>query len=147
MTSISKQDLGIIVDTFLETLSRENISTLARVLDAVGRKYLVSDDSNDRVEIQLRPSEPGTNALTISYSSSRTGIPVEIKLNSCLNYARIIFKCSEEIRGYDVFAFDDFDNRTHSYMIKGDDLRGIKLEDAVNALRVLRSTLTSLPHQ
>jgi len=105
---IGKSDLREYATNFTAFLYNKKIQSLGdlNVLIKKGKRsfYLFDgDDGRHFIEMDKRPSEMNTKAVTASYVAP-CGIPLEFKINEALKYSLIIAKSVDAIAGYDPFG-------------------------------------------
>jgi len=123
----AQQFLGFLDDNFIYSTSS---------LDPIlGKKFSITGESFFLVE--LRPSNGGTEAYTLSYIIEGRGIPIEARINPRLDYIKFIIKANKEAPGYSVFGLDEV--RENYVMCK--ELNGHYLAEVRKELRSL-SVLT-----
>ena len=99
---ITKNKLGHFAGNLLSFLKKEKINSIEDLTQRNMERF--SMDGQDRIIIELRPSELSSVANTISYMIPGVGIPIEARINSILDYSRIIIKSQEDFQGYSTFA-------------------------------------------
>ena len=125
---ISKEELGRTSKGLIDFLDENNLNSVRDIEKLLGRRFVVNKKL-DYVNIELRPSNFGTSAHTISYIVPYLqGIPLEIKINQVLSYSQLIIKAYEEIDGYMPFSTDIFDNIIQARRIEGADMNSIRSE-------------------
>lgn len=94
---------------------REGISSISDLERYLGKSFTMGQA---RIDVDKRPSQKGTSALTISYIIPGKGIPVELRINSKLRYSLLIVKSQMELRGYNPDFYDPFGNLAQSKNIE-----------------------------
>ncbi len=120
-------DLEQIAKNFLSSLDREKINSNVSLKNRMGETIQL-DKYNDFITFELRPSNFGTQAYTISYTRLNTGIPIELKVNESLDYSQIILKVHKTLEGYFVFAIDPFGSIVQNKVIYTSDFTSVKKE-------------------
>ena len=110
---ISKEELKKTAERFHETLEREKIESVGDLEKNLGKTFVVAG-SEENIFIEMRPSNHGTMAYTVSYNHPLTGIPMELKINPSQEYSQVIIKSGEEIEDYFPFTEDVFGNITQN---------------------------------
>jgi hypothetical protein len=125
---ISGDELGKIAQTILDLLEKEGISSISSLEARISRKTNTIVNSSDRISFELRPSVDKTQAYTLSYTREGTGIPIEIRINPAKGYTKIILKTEKELKGYEPFLYDIFDNIVQERRIQETGISQIKAE-------------------
>ena len=99
-----------VLNKFLSKLQERGIKSLEDIKRAVGKKFDFPGPLQEYVSIEERPSNMGTTAYSLIYSKIGMGIPVEIRINAQLNYSRIFIKTNYDVKGYNPFMTDQFEN-------------------------------------
>jgi hypothetical protein len=120
--AISNQELGKMARNLLGVLEKEKIISVGDLERAMGRKFLVNDGEGDFVSTEIRPSNFNTAALVVSYVRPGVGIPIEVRVNTALEYSTIIAKSCEELDGYEPFGRDNQNNTAKSMTVRGTDV-------------------------
>ncbi len=110
---IDYEKLQFSAEKLLEIFERNKISTVSDLEQVLDEKFIVDTHPSDFVMVELRPSNKGTFACTVSYIAPSYGIPIELKINSELNYSQIFIKTKDMVDGYILFeygAIDEFQN-------------------------------------
>lgn len=112
--NISLSYLNQIKQKFLKLIEKENLKSTTYI-DALlseddVKEFDVDDLSDHKIIVSMTASNQGTKAHTISYAIQGTGIPLEIKMNTELNYGRITLKNRDILVGYKPFWEDPFQN-------------------------------------
>ncbi len=102
--------LSMMSKRLLRTLDRAEIRNTLDLRNNIGVKHKVSDDEREFVAVTFRPSNRDTLTYTISYIVPDLGIPLEAKINTVLDYTKIILKAEAELPGYLTFSRDIFGN-------------------------------------
>lgn len=76
------------VQAYIEAQSKRTF------LDKLPAHYEKRLSADEFLTVSFRPSECGTDARTLSYTHWNVGIPLEVRVNENLRYARIIIKCA-----------------------------------------------------
>ena len=93
----------------------------------LGKKFPITGESYFSVE--LRPSNGGTEAYTLSYVIEGRGIPIEACINPRLDYIKFMIKANKEAPGYSVFGLDEArENYVMSKELKGHDFSEVRKE-------------------
>ena len=104
---IRQRDIKTYVGQFLDLLDREGITSLGDLVEKERSEYRLGSGV---VELRMRPSNYGTQALVLSYFIEGVGILFETRLNSVLGESRVILKSVDRFAGYKSFATDVFGN-------------------------------------
>jgi hypothetical protein len=86
------------------------------------------------ITASLNPSEEGTEAYTISYvaegnpGNPNKGVVLDLKINTQLNYSKIILKNQHYLRGYTPFRRDPFYNLIQTKTINSTKIPLLKSE-------------------
>jgi len=108
---ITKQTLKTHAERLLEKIEEEKISSLESALLSKNKHLFIREILPDYVFIFISPSNHGTTALKISYiCPTSEGIPLELVINSTLDYNQVLIKCAEPIKGYSSFGVDIYSN-------------------------------------
>ena len=113
-------------EVLLSVMEREDLYNL-ELYRAPLRTFTVEDSPDEFIEAQIRLSNAGTVAYTVSYVVEGVGIPLEVKINSSLGYTKFIVKSSDSFEGYNSFVSDG-DNVTQDKTITSCDPSSIKRE-------------------
>ena len=113
-------------EVLLSVMEREDLYNLEPYGEPI-RTFTVEDSPDEFIEAQIRPSNAGTVAYTVSYVVEGVGIPLEVKINSSLGYTKFIVKSSDSFEGYNSFASDG-DNVAQDKTITSCDPSSIKRE-------------------
>lgn len=124
---ISLEDLGKIAGNFLYLLEKEGIEKTEDLEKRIGTTVKL-EKSNDFVVITTRPSNYQTLASTISYHHPESGIPIELKINKELKYARLFVKSEKKLKDYTFFHPDYYNNFMQSKIIPSSDFSVVKKE-------------------
>jgi len=116
-----KEDIKVISAEFLKLMDKESIFANEDLERMIG-KEINGNISGDKLIFDNRPSDLGTMAYTVSYIREGAGIPLELKINPSLDYARVIVKSQDCIFGYDLFSVDIFENIIQAKLLKSNDL-------------------------
>lgn len=123
---ISKQDLELRAHRLLKLLEDEGIDSIEDLEDKVLKNLRVKISLTEEISFILSPSNNNTSAYTISYGVDNVGTPLEIKMNSALNYTKIILKSIHHFRGYSPFHMDLYNNIMQQITIPHTNLSKIK---------------------
>ena len=102
------------IDKFLSILEEEGIDSLGDVEKAVGKKFHFSGPLQEYIYIEERPSNLDSTAYTLGYTKVGLGIPLELKINTQLDYSQIIVKTFFPLQGYNPFMRDMYGNVAQS---------------------------------
>lgn len=94
----------------------------------MNQTFLIDENTKEHIQIHLRPSEPGTQAYTITYMIPDRGIGLEVKINKELGYSKIIFKGNFTLPDYNPFARDVFGNIAQNKKLDYTDISQIRTE-------------------
>ena len=128
---IKLEEIEKFAQQFLGFLDDHFIYSTSCLVPLLGKKFPVNDESYFSVE--LRPSNMGTEAYTLSYIMDRRGIPIEASINRELDYTKFMIKATKEVREYETFGLDD--TRENYVMCK--ELKGYSFEQVRKELRSL----------
>lgn len=105
-----KRDVAETVGQLLYFFEEQQIQNFSDVAKNVGKRFPLKRQP-DFIEVSMRPSNVGTQTLTMSYVIPYLqGIALELKMNATLRYSQIILKADELLTGYSIFAFDPWKN-------------------------------------
>jgi len=124
---ITQKKLGQIARNVLDFLEREDINSIKSLEKRLGESFDVKREDHI-IQIELRPSESGSKAYTISYIMPRGGIPIEIRMNPDFNYSKIIVKTKPKLTDYIPLIFDYFGNIIQDKSIESCSILEIKKE-------------------
>ena len=82
----------------------------------------------EAISVELRPSNRGTEAYTVTYAKEGVGIPLEVKLNESLGYTMVIVKGGFILPSYEPFAYDDFGNIAQAKEIRTVNIPQVRAE-------------------
>ena len=133
---ITGKEIRQIADRILSFLEKEDIDSVESLEKRLGSVFDVEGQRKHRVELELRPSNFGEEAYTISYVIPGKGIPIEVRMNP-VGYSKIIVKSIIEMEGYKGFVKDPFGNVVQEKTIKFD------FEDVKIELELLRFELSN----
>jgi len=88
----------------------------------LGKELKIEHQEQDFVAFDNRTSNLGTMAYTLSYIRQGAGIPIELKINSVLNYSQVILKSQKSLVGYSAFSVDPFENIIQNKVLKSSDI-------------------------
>jgi hypothetical protein len=129
---IKLEEFGAIAKRFIATLDGEAVSDfsdLENMLYGITIRQINIDESKkDRVFIEMRPSEIGTQSITVSYVIPGIGIPIEFKYNCVFEYAKIFLKLEKVLPLYEAFSYDQFGNVIQSRLFTGIEYSEVKNE-------------------
>jgi hypothetical protein len=103
----------------LSYLEENGVSSMSDLLGKEGLQTSIRD--GEVVYVEMRPSNEGTRALTLSYVVQGVGIPIEVRLNPALGDSKIFLKSVDLIGGYESLNTDRFGNTVQIIGI-GDEL-------------------------
>ena len=112
---VDKKYISKVASRMLEVLKKE-IKSTSNLEYQCSMSYSVpiKDNENkrlDSISFAVAPSNYETETLTITYGSTLSGSPIEIKVNIKKGYLRMIGKNLEGIEGYSFWnLIDHFDN-------------------------------------
>ena len=106
---ITPRKLRQIAGSILDFLVKENIDSIKSLEKRLGESFAIKRQDHV-IQIELRPSESGSEAYTISYIMPRGGIPIEIRINLNFNYSKIIVKTNSGLNDYTPVIYDYFGN-------------------------------------
>ncbi len=116
---ITEKRIKQVAKNLVELLDEEKVHSAEDLEKLLGKRIFVRGSQLDYVEVAFRPSNFGTSALTISYTAPYVeGIPLEIRINSSLNYSQIILKMRRKIEGYSIFERDLYGNMAQNKLIQ-----------------------------
>ena len=95
--TIKKEDLKRYSLEVLNTLEREKIRSISELEEKMGESFPTSEGL---IQLESRPSQDSSTALTISYTVKGKGIPIEIRLNPKHHYSLFFVKSEEKIDDY-----------------------------------------------
>jgi len=104
---ITREDLRKYSLEMLEVLRRERITSYGELEEKLGQSF---DASEGKIQLEVRPSGPGSSAYAISYIIYGKGIPIEIRMDNVGRYSKITLKAENKIEGYSAFIHDIFGN-------------------------------------
>jgi len=130
---ITQEKLKEIAKSVLDFLEKENIDSIGSLFSRLGESFNIKGEDHI-IQIELRPSESGTEAYTISYIAPRGGIPIEIRMNPNFNYSKIIIKANSGLDDYKSFDSDYFGN-----IIQGKTLNKCSIPSIKKELKKLTS--------
>ena len=100
---ITPEYLGEIAKDMLRVLEEEGIVSINTLEKKLGQSF---DAKEGKIKLESRPSELDTWASTASYVIQGKGIPIEVRMNSRLEYSMVIVKTEKKIEGYNPFFYD-----------------------------------------
>ena len=104
--------IGQIATSILDMLAQYEIVDYKSLESCIGIEHVVDNEAGEKIVIQLRPSNMDTQAVAITYLLPDGAMPIEARLNSALEYSRIIMKLDTELPGYNTFYKDNAGNYT-----------------------------------
>lgn len=122
------RDLKKFAAEFLRILEDQKIESTKDLEGLIGQQFRIENQIQDFISFENRPSNLNTMAYTISYTKPGTGIPIELKINSSLNYSQIIIKAQEVIYSYLPFMIDTFENFIQNKVLDSSDILILKKE-------------------
>jgi hypothetical protein len=132
---IKKSEINNLED-FKAKLNYDQILTRKnrKIEDLPSYQTRVRRNSQDYVEIALKPSNLGSLALTLAYVSPGYGNPIEFRINPRAAYSKILVKHEKQIEGY-----APFDIIQISQNIQEKKLNTTDLSDVLKELEFLKS--------
>ena len=110
-------------------LDRKEIESVKDLEKKMGQAFSVPGGGpGDLITMEIRPSDFGSTAYTISYITPKKGIPIEVSVNPGMNYSRVILKAELRLKDYTTFAYDRFGNHIQDRIIPGCSISGVKKE-------------------
>jgi hypothetical protein len=131
---VTREYLSKAAGGMLNFLKGNKIESVKDLDNFVEKEFPINKENNEMIMTALRPSELGTRDYTISYIAKgneknyNKGIVLELKINKELGYIMIIAKNQSQLKGYDPFATDPFDNIIQNKRIATTDIAHIKSE-------------------
>ena len=119
---IDIKDIRIFALGFLKILEKQEVKSASDLEKLLGKQLKVEHQAQDFVAFDNRPSNLGTMAYTLSYIRQGVGIPIELKINSVLNYSQVILKSQKSLVGYSAFSVDPFENIIQNKVLKSSDI-------------------------
>jgi hypothetical protein len=110
----------------LKIIEKEKIETIEDLKGMMGKSITINP--KDSIQFRKSPSNFGTTAYTTSYVRLGAGIPLEFKVNTRLDYTQIILKAQTNIKPYETFAIDPFNNKVQNRVIEPANLNIVKEE-------------------
>jgi len=108
---ISREDLGIFSEEFLEVLEREGIDSHGELEKRLGDSF---GTVKGFIQLEARPGgrsiSPSEIVHTISYIIEGLGIPIEVRMSPKSGYSTIIVKSVDYIEDYRPVFHDGFGN-------------------------------------
>ena len=121
LNSFSKFSISIAAKSVLNILqSFDSLGKLEQAAQTLTVYHLGDDVDSDFIELHCRPSNGGIQVPTISYTAISIGIPLEVKINSALQYSSIITKGDFELDTYELWALDQLGNKIQQKRIPAD---------------------------
>lgn len=124
---ITHEEARAYAQRLLDVLGQEGIETVADLDACVGRVFARSD-TPDHIQFEVRPSNGGTCAYVVSCIAPGRGIPLEVRLNAALGYAKIILKGGFLLPTYNPFCSDPFGNIIQDQTLTPADFSCVKAE-------------------
>lgn len=119
---ITEKEIKEFAKKFLTVLDRGGIVSTEDLENKLESKFTIDKQPQDFISLTLRPSF-GISTYTLSYTRPDLGIPIELIINSFLNYSQIILKVQDNIKGYSQFNTDIYDNIIQNKVILSSDLK------------------------
>ncbi len=119
---IKTDDIRIFASRFLKVLEEQGVKSTQDLEKLIGKEVEIEQQAPDFLSFEKRPSNLSTMAYTISYIKPESGIPIEIKINSELDYSQVIIKTQELIEGYTPFSVDPFENIIQNKLLRSCDI-------------------------
>ncbi len=101
-------DIRQVSSELLKTLEKEKVATEEDLERMMGQTIALKE--NNIVDFQKIPSNFGTMAYTVSYIRPKSGIPLELKINTELDYSQVILKAQTKLEQYKPFTRDGYGN-------------------------------------
>ena len=105
-TALTREYLRKIAKKTLELFDEMEISSYTDIDRVLNHESPIDENTGEHITFQLRPSNFGTQAYTISYITPGQGIPLEIKINKEIGYSKVIVKGEFVLSDYRPFAID-----------------------------------------
>ena len=125
-----KEEISEYSRRILNLMDEQGINSRESFEERIGI-YPMNDE--ERIIIELRPSNSGIVTHTISYIDHKNGIPIELRVNYELGYSTILLKTDHLSDGFELFGDDAFGNFMQYKKIEETDIPKIrkKLEKLV----------------
>ena len=124
--TITKEDLARAAGKLLDFLN-QNAEFIYRNVPAE-QNILLDKKTQEQIMTETRPSNIGTKAYILSYVMPGRGIVLELKINKELGYSKIIAKGDFNLKDYNQFTSDAFNNIIQSKDMKTTDISYLKSE-------------------
>ena len=109
--AITREEISDVAKRLRIFLDRKKIESVKDLEKKVGESFpVLGSRPGHLITMEIRPSDFGSLAYTISYIIPKKGIPIEVRVNPGMNYSKVILKTESRLNGYDVFARDEFGN-------------------------------------
>ncbi len=119
---IKADDIRMFASGFLKILEEQEVKSAQDLERLIGKEFKIEQKESDFLSFTNRPSNLSTMAYTISYIRPGSGIPIELKINSSLNYSQVIIKTQELIEDYTPFSVDTFENIIQYKLLNSSDI-------------------------
>ena len=123
---IKKNKLKTTVNDFLVALDKNEICTI-RDLEYRAYTNLPASKGNS-ITIEEVPSSMYTDAYSIRYSPTDSGLPIIIMINPKADYSIIMLDNDEKLSGYTFFGIDPFKNKMQYKRLPSSVISDIKEE-------------------